>query len=75
MCVDLRAVNAVSESTLWPMPFLESIVTHLQNSKFWFKLDAFEEFWLMRLAAECQEMFSFMTDRPSLPLEDRFREL
>ena len=63
MCVDLRAVNAMSESTLWPMPFLESIVTHLGNSKFWFKLDAFKGFWLMPLAEECQEMFSFMTDR------------
>ena len=63
MCVDLRAVNAMSESTVWPMPFLESIVTHLQDSKFWFKLDAFKGFWLMPLAEECQEMFSFMTDR------------
>ena len=63
MCVDLRAVNAMSESTVWPMPFLESIVTHLGNSKYWFKLDAFKGFWLMPLAEECQEMFSFMTDR------------
>jgi hypothetical protein len=63
MCVDLRAVNALSESTLWPMPFLESIVCYLGNSKFWFKLDAFKGFWLMPLALECQEMFSFMTDR------------
>ena len=42
MCVDLRAVNAMSESTLWPMPFLESILTHLGD--FWFKLDAFKGF-------------------------------
>ena len=63
MCVDLRAVNALSESTLWPMPFLESIVCYLGNSKFWFKLDAFNGFWIMPLAESCQEMFSFMTDR------------
>ena len=63
MCVDLRAVNAMSDSTVWPMPYLESIVTHLGNSKFWFKLDAFKSFWLMPLAEKCQEMLSFMTDR------------
>ena len=63
MCVDLRAVNALSESTLWPMPFLESIVCYLGNSKFWFKLDAFKGFWLMPLAESCQEMFFFMTDK------------
>jgi hypothetical protein len=63
MCVDLRAVNAVSESTAWPMPFLEAIVNDLAGSRCWFKLDAFKGFWMMPLAKDCREMFSFMTDR------------
>ena len=63
MCVDLRGVNAISESTAWPMPFLEAIVNNLAGSKCWFKLDAFKGFWMMPLAEECREMFSFMTDR------------
>ena len=45
------------------MPFLEAVVNDLAGSKFWFKLDAFKGFWLMPLADECREMFSFMTDR------------
>jgi len=63
MTVDLRGVNALCESTVWPMPFMEAIVNYLAGSKFWFKLDAFKGFWMMPLAEECQEMFSFMTDR------------
>ena len=63
MTVDLRAVNALCEATIWPMPHLESIVRHLSSSKYWFSLDAFKGFWIMPLAEECQEMFSFMTDR------------
>ena len=63
MTVDLRAVNALCEATIWPMPHLESIVRHLSNSRYWFSLDAFKGFWIMPLAKECQEMFSFMTDR------------
>ena len=63
MCVDLRAVNSVCESTAWPMPFLEAIVNDLAGSRFWFKLDAFKGSWMMPLAEECREMFSFMTDR------------
>jgi hypothetical protein len=63
MVVDLRAVNAVCESTAWPMPFLEAVVNNLAGSRCWFKLDAFKGFWMMPLAEDCQEMFSFMTDR------------
>ena len=63
MVVDLRAVNAQCEPTVWPMPFLESIVQYLSNSKIWFILDAFKGFWIMPLDESCQEIFSFMTDR------------
>jgi len=51
------------EATAWRMPFLESIVRNLAGNKFWFLLDAFKGFWIMPLARECQEIFSFMTDR------------
>jgi hypothetical protein len=44
MVVDLRAVNAQCEPTAWPMPFLESIVQFLSNSKIFFILDAFKGF-------------------------------
>jgi len=63
MCVDLRAVNDRCEATAWPMPFLETMVQSLAGSKFWFSLDAFKGFWIMPLAKDCQEMFSFMTDK------------
>jgi hypothetical protein len=63
MCVDLRAVNALSIATAWPMPFLEDIVQHMAKSRYWFIFDAFKGFWIMPLAEKCQEMFSFMTDR------------
>ena len=72
MVVDLRAVNAVCESTAWPMPFLEAVVNNLAGSRCWFKLDAFKGFWMMPLAEDCQEMFSFMTDRGVFKGEDNY---
>src|SRR6185312_2838456 len=63
MVVDLRVVNALCESTAWPMPHLEAVVNNLAGAECWFKLDAFKGFWMMPLAQNCQEMFSFMTDR------------
>jgi hypothetical protein len=63
MVVDLRAVNALCESTAWPMPYLEAVVNNLAGAQCWFKLDAFKGFWMMPLAEDCREMFSFMTDR------------
>ena len=51
------------KARVWPMPFMEAIVNYLAGSKFWFKFDAFKGFWMMPLAEECQQMFSFMTDR------------
>ena len=50
MTVDLRGVNALCESTVWPMPFMEAIVNYLAGSKIWFKLDAFKGFWMMPLS-------------------------
>src|SRR6185312_13700998 len=58
-----QSMPSISESTAWPMPFLEAVVNELAGSRCWFKLDAFKGFWMMPLADECPEMFSFMTDR------------
>ena len=63
MCVELRAVNALSVATVWPLPFLQDIVQYMANSRYWFIFDAFKGFWMMPLAKQCQKMFSFMTDR------------
>ena len=63
MVIDLREVNKLCVPTAWPMPHLETIVTYLANSKYWFLLDAFKGFWCMPVAEESQEMLSFMTDR------------
>jgi len=43
------------------MPQLDAIVIRMKNSKFFIKLDLFKGFWLLPLAEECREQFSFMT--------------
>ena len=45
------------------MLYLEAVVNNLAGAECWFKLDAFKGFWMMPLAEDCREMFSFMTDR------------
>ncbi|CEP03613.1 hypothetical protein PBRA_009498 [Plasmodiophora brassicae] len=62
LCVDLRQVNARCVPTAWPMPNVESVTRKLSGMTCFFTIDAFKGFWLMPLAKECQEIFSFMTD-------------
>src|SRR4029079_4855951 len=40
---------------------LDAIVIRMKNSKYFIKLDLFKGFWLLPLAEECREQFSFMT--------------
>jgi len=49
------------EPTGWPMPQCDAIVIRMKNSKYFIKLDLFKGFWLLPLAEECREQFSFMT--------------
>ncbi|CEP03568.1 hypothetical protein PBRA_009453 [Plasmodiophora brassicae] len=62
LCVDLRQVNARSVPTAWPMPNVEAATRKLNGMTCFFTIDAHKGFWLMPLAKECQEIFSFMTD-------------
>ncbi|CEO95374.1 Reverse transcriptase domain-containing protein [Plasmodiophora brassicae] len=44
------------------MPNVEAVTRKLSGMTCFFTIDAFKGFWLMPLAKECQEIFSFMTD-------------
>jgi len=61
LVIDFREVNSYSLPTGWPMPQLDAIVIRMKNSKYFIKLDLFKGFWLLPLAEESREQFSFMT--------------
>ena len=42
MTVDVRAVNAQTEATQWPMPLLEVVLDHVQGATVFFGLDFFK---------------------------------
>ena len=62
LCVDLRAVNAITESSAWPMPMLEVVLGKLQGSKCFATLDMNQGYWQFPLDKGSQEICSFMTD-------------
>ena len=39
MCVDYRALNAISRTYIWPMPRIDDILTKLGKAKFFTTLD------------------------------------
>jgi hypothetical protein len=63
MTVDLRQVNAVTEDTVWPMPNLEVVMSNLNGSSCYASLDLADGYWQFPLDKECQEFFSYGTDR------------
>ena len=51
LCVDLRAVNALTESSAWPMPMIEIVLGKLQGSKCFATLDMNQGYWQFPLVA------------------------
>ena len=62
LCVDLRAVNAMTESSAWPMPMLEVALGKIQGSQCFATLDMQQGYWQFPLDEAAQEICSFMTD-------------
>jgi hypothetical protein len=63
MTVDLRQVNAVTEDTVWPMPNLEVVMASLNGSTCYSSFDLADGYWQFPLDRDCQEYFSYGTDR------------
>lgn len=59
--VDLRAVNALTEKYAWPMPNLESTLSKLQGSKYYFLIDLCNGYWQAPLHPDSQECQSILT--------------
>ena len=59
--VDLRTVNAKTEKYFWPMPQLETLLSKLTGSKFFFTIDLCHGYWQIPLDPESQECQSFQT--------------
>jgi hypothetical protein len=62
MTIDVRRVNEQTENTAWPMPNLEVVFQHLENSKVYASFDLFKGYWQLPLDPDSQECLSFMTD-------------
>ncbi len=45
LCVDLRDVNAVSDTIKYPLPSIDEIISSLGGSKSYIKLDLAKGFW------------------------------
>ena len=65
--VDLRTVNAKTEKYFLPMPQLETILSKLSKSKYFFTIDLCHGYWQIPLEAETQEFQSFQTQEVLTP--------
>ena len=63
MTVDLREVNQRTTTTIWPMPNLEVMLGRIAGAKYFALFDLTSGYWQFPLAKECQEIFSYMTDK------------
>ena len=61
LCVDLRAVNAVTVPSAWPMPNLEVAMQSLRGMRFFAVIDLWQGYWQFPLAEESRETQSIMT--------------
>ena len=59
--VDLRAVNKLTEPIAWPMPHLDTLLSHVAGSKYFFVIDLCNGYWQMPLHSDSRECQSFLT--------------
>lgn len=61
MTVDSKLVNKEVESTIWPMPQIDIVMTYLRHATTFFLLDCFKGYGQFPLHPDSQEWCSFMT--------------
>ena len=61
ICGDYKPINAVTIKTIWPMPHIAVIVSHLKGMKYFFVIDLFKGYWQFPLHEDSREYLSFMT--------------
>ena len=59
--VDLRAVNALTEKIVWPMPHIDTLLSKLSGSNCFFTIDLCHGYFQMPLHSDSQECQSFYT--------------
>ncbi|KAJ8577566.1 hypothetical protein ON010_g1641 [Phytophthora cinnamomi] len=62
MTVDVKSANEQVEQVVWPMPILEVEFDRLCGSSRYFSLDFFKSFFQFAVAAQCQEIYSILTE-------------
>ena len=61
MCVDYRAVNAISRTYIWPMPRIDDILTKLGKAKFFTTLDLRSGYHHISLDKDAIKKTAFVT--------------
>jgi hypothetical protein len=61
MTVDLRAVNAVTDPRMWPMPHQESEMADLEGSTCFADFDGFRQYWQESMGENSRELLSIVT--------------
>ena len=61
LCVDLRAVNALTIPSVWPMPHLEIVLQNLRGMRFFATLDLWQGYWQFPLDENSRDCQSIMT--------------
>jgi hypothetical protein len=62
-CIDLRALNAITEKINFSMPTCDHTIHHLKGSKFYSCLDILSGFWHLPLTNEMCQYVAFSTQK------------
>ena len=60
-CVDFRALNAVTQFDVYPLPMFDEKVSTLHGSKYFSVIDCYSGFWQIKIAEEDKIKTAFST--------------
>ena len=63
ICVDYRALNAVTKADRFPLPRIADLLDQLGRSRFFTTLDLASGFWQVKVGEESREKTAFVTQR------------
>ena len=60
-CIDYRALNSVTKSDVFPLPWIDDLLDKLGQAKYFTTLDLKSDYWQIKVDAKSQEKTALVT--------------
>ncbi len=61
LCVDYKKLNAITKKDRYPIPLIEKILSQLEGTKYFSKIDIYQAFYRIRMSEDSKELTTFLT--------------